>query len=35
MGKQEFNEQGISLGLITMLTGFPLLEIYGYNPCKP
>lgn len=34
-GKQEFIEQGISLGLITMLMGFPLLETYGYNPCKP
>lgn len=35
MGKQEFIEQWISLGLITMLMGFPLLETYGYTPCKP
>lgn len=36
MGKQEeVIEQGISLGRITMLMGFPLLETYGYNPCKP
>lgn len=35
MGKQEFIEQRIYLGLITLLMGFPLLETYGYNPCKP
>lgn len=35
MGKQEFIEQGIASGLITLLMGFPLLETYSYNPCKP
>lgn len=35
MGEKKLIEQGISLGLIIMLMGFPLLETYGYNPCKP